>query len=116
MLWRVHGSSLTRRFRLACFLLRQRKVIPSARFTRTTSNSRRRKIKESSACRAAFADINIAERRNRILNEFDAHRLKVRLKATTDFHQLLIEKLYSQRILNNSHRGDFVEMMVLSAL
>jgi hypothetical protein len=39
-----------------------------------------------------------------------------RLKATTDFHQLLIEKLYSQRILNNSHRGDFVEMMVLSAL
>jgi hypothetical protein len=39
-----------------------------------------------------------------------------RLKATTDFHQLLIEKLYSQRILNNAHRGDFVEMMVLSAL
>ncbi len=31
-------------------------------------------------------------------------------------HQLLIDKLYSQRILNNSHRGDFVEMMVLDAL
>jgi hypothetical protein len=29
---------------------------------------------------------------------------------------MLIEKLYSQRILNNSHRGDFVEMMVLDAL
>jgi hypothetical protein len=31
-------------------------------------------------------------------------------------HQLLIEKLYSSPVLNNSHRGDFVEMMVLSAL
>ena len=31
-------------------------------------------------------------------------------------HQMLIENLYSQRILNNSHRGDFVEMMVLDAL
>lgn len=31
-------------------------------------------------------------------------------------HQLLIERLYSGRILNNSHRGDFVEMMVLDAL
>jgi hypothetical protein len=31
-------------------------------------------------------------------------------------HRLLIEKLYSQRVLNNSHRGDFVEMMVLDAL
>jgi hypothetical protein len=29
---------------------------------------------------------------------------------------MLIEKLYSHRILNNSHRGDFVEMMVLDAL
>jgi hypothetical protein len=29
---------------------------------------------------------------------------------------MLIEKLYSGRILNNSHRGDFVEMMVLDAL
>jgi hypothetical protein len=29
---------------------------------------------------------------------------------------MVIEKLYSQRILNNSHRGDFVEMMVLDAL
>jgi len=29
---------------------------------------------------------------------------------------MLIEKLYSDRILNNSHRGDFVEMMVLDAL
>jgi hypothetical protein len=29
---------------------------------------------------------------------------------------MLIERLYSQRILNNSHRGDFVEMMVLDAL
>jgi hypothetical protein len=31
-------------------------------------------------------------------------------------HRMLVEKLYSQRILNNSHRGDFVEMMVLDAL
>jgi len=31
-------------------------------------------------------------------------------------HRMLIEKLYSQRILNNSHRGDFVEMIVLDAL
>lgn len=31
-------------------------------------------------------------------------------------HRMLIEKLYSTRILNNSHRGDFVEMMVLDAL
>lgn len=31
-------------------------------------------------------------------------------------HRLLIKKLYSGPILNNSHRGDFVEMMVLSAL
>ena len=31
-------------------------------------------------------------------------------------HRMLIEKLYSNRILNNSHRGDFVEMMVLDAL
>ena len=31
-------------------------------------------------------------------------------------HRLLIEKLYSQRILNNAHRGDFVELMVLDAL
>lgn len=31
-------------------------------------------------------------------------------------HQLLIEKLYSRPILNNSHRGDLVEMMVLNAL
>lgn len=30
--------------------------------------------------------------------------------------QLLIETLYSHRILNNSHRGNFVEMMVLDAL
>ena len=29
---------------------------------------------------------------------------------------MLIETLYSQRILNNSHRGDFVEMMVVDAL
>jgi hypothetical protein len=29
---------------------------------------------------------------------------------------MLIENLYSLRILNNSHRGDFVEMMVLDAL
>jgi hypothetical protein len=29
---------------------------------------------------------------------------------------MLIEKLYSHRILNNSHRGEFVEMMVLDAL
>jgi hypothetical protein len=31
-------------------------------------------------------------------------------------HRMLIEKVYSHRILNNSHRGDFVEMMVLDAL
>jgi hypothetical protein len=31
-------------------------------------------------------------------------------------HRMLIEKLYSHRILNNSHRGDFVEMIVLDAL
>jgi len=31
-------------------------------------------------------------------------------------HRMLIEKLYSHRILNNSHRGNFVEMMVLDAL
>jgi hypothetical protein len=31
-------------------------------------------------------------------------------------HRILIENLYSHRILNNSHRGDFVEMMVLDAL
>ena len=31
-------------------------------------------------------------------------------------HRMLIERLYSHRILNNSHRGDFVEMMVLDAL
>jgi hypothetical protein len=31
-------------------------------------------------------------------------------------HRMLIEKLYSKSILNNSHRGDFVEMMVLDAL
>src|SRR5262249_20832865 len=29
---------------------------------------------------------------------------------------MLIERLYSHRILSNSHRGDFVEMMVLDAL
>lgn len=32
------------------------------------------------------------------------------------FFQLLIDKLYSGPILNNSHRGDLVEIMVLSAL
>ncbi|HPD60809.1 MAG TPA: hypothetical protein PKV48_03500 [Thermodesulfobacteriota bacterium] len=32
------------------------------------------------------------------------------------FQQLLIDKFYSGRILNNSHRGELVEMMVLSAL
>ena len=31
-------------------------------------------------------------------------------------HRMLIEKLYSHRILNNCHRGDFVEIMVLDAL
>lgn len=31
-------------------------------------------------------------------------------------HRMLLEKLYTHRILNNSHRGDFVEMMVLDAL
>ena len=31
-------------------------------------------------------------------------------------HRMLIETVYSGRILNNSHRGDFVEMMVLDAL
>lgn len=29
---------------------------------------------------------------------------------------MLIENLYSAKILNNSHRGDFVEMLVLDAL
>lgn len=38
------------------------------------------------------------------------------MRDREDFHKLLIEKLYSHPILNNSHRGDFVEMMVLSAL
>ena len=38
------------------------------------------------------------------------------MNERTRLHQLLIEKLYAQPILNNSHRGDFVEMMVLSAL
>lgn len=32
------------------------------------------------------------------------------------FQQLIIQNLYSARILNNSHRGDLVEIMVLSAL
>jgi hypothetical protein len=31
-------------------------------------------------------------------------------------HRMLIENLYSNPILNNSHRGDFIEMLVLDAL
>jgi hypothetical protein len=37
-------------------------------------------------------------------------------KLKEHFQQLLIDKIYSGRILNNAHRGDLVEMMVLSAL
>jgi hypothetical protein len=37
-------------------------------------------------------------------------------KLKKHFQQLLIDKIYSGRILNNSHRGELVEMMVLSAL
>jgi hypothetical protein len=33
------------------------------------------------------------------------------LKA--NFQNLIIENIYSKKILNNSHRGDVVEMMVL---
>jgi hypothetical protein len=33
-----------------------------------------------------------------------------------DLQNMLIDCLYSKQILNNSHRGDFVEMMVLRAL
>ena len=45
--------------------------------------------------------------------EFNTARMD-NLKA--HFQQLLIDKIYSGRILNNSHRGEVVEMMVLSAL
>jgi hypothetical protein len=38
------------------------------------------------------------------------------VEARERLHRMLIENLYSNRILNNSHRGDFVEMMVLDAL
>jgi hypothetical protein len=46
------------------------------------------------------------------MNEFEDIPMEHRQRL----HRLLIDKLYSHRILNNSHRGDFVEMMVLDAL
>ena len=44
------------------------------------------------------------------------HKGSNSLSDRARLHQILIEKLYSRPILNNSHRGDYVEMMVLDAL